>query len=368
MGKLNLVIADLDERYARGLSDYINTHHSTAFLVSCFTRTDALARYLKQLHQADILLISPDFYDMSPGLPKVKLKVLLSEGALHKEYPDYQILSKYNTGEKLLCDVVHLYSKLYPFEQRLSPYSKTAEVVGVYSTSGGSGKTTIAAALSTGCTSMGLRAFYLNLESIQSTGIFFAPVGKRNLSYIFYYLKEKSKNLSFRMEGIKSIDAKSGVQFFNPPESPLEYEELTPEELEQLIQGVKEMGSHDFIFIDMPSAFDSKNHRLMDLCDRIVLVTLQEPVAGYKDKILRNELIKLSNEDSRNISDKFITVINRYKGENCEELGHPEQYSDAAVKLPEYTSTFIDEEGRLVINDEGFRRSIHKLIRELSGK
>ncbi len=368
MAKLNLVIADLDERYARGLSDYIGSNHSTAFLVSCFTKSDSLTRHLKQQPPADVLLISPDFYDISIKYSNIKLKVVLSTGTLSREYPDFQVISKYNTGEKLLSEVLHLYSKLNPSELRLSPYSKNAELIGVYSTAGGTGKTTIASALSLECTELGMHSFYLNLESIQSTGMFFTLNGKRNLSYIFYYLKEKSKNLSFLMDGIKSTDADNGVQYFNPPESPLEYEELDLDELEQLILGIKGMGCYDFVFIDMSNAFDMKNYKIMELCDRIVLVTLQGPIEMHKNKILYNELVKLSDTDRDSVADKFITVINRFKNSNSESFECPTGAAPAIVRIPEYSRAIINEGGRLVIDDEGFRKAINQLMKEISGK
>ncbi|MHB1394026.1 MAG: P-loop NTPase family protein [Clostridia bacterium] len=368
MAKLNLVIADLDERYARGLSDYISSNHSTAFLVSCFTKADSLTMYLKQQLLVDVLLISPDFYDISTEYPNIKLKVVLSTGALSREYPSFQVLNKYNTGERLLGEVVHLYSKLNPSELRLSPYSKNTEFIGVYSTAGGAGKTTVASALSIECNDLGMRSFYLNLESIQSTGMFFTLNGKRNLSYIFYYLKEKSNNLSFLMDGIKCTDADYGVQYFNPPESPLEYEELDLDELEQLILGIKGMGCYDFVFIDMSNAFDTKSLKIMELCDRIILTTLQGPIEMHKNRILHNELVKLNDADRGSVADKFITVINRFKNNNCESFECPIGEAPAIVRIPEYSRALINEGGRLVIDDDGFRKAINQLMKEISGK
>ncbi len=368
MAKLNLVIADFDERYAKGLSEYISSNHSIPFQVSCFTKPELFARYLKQQPLVEILLMSPDFYDTSSGYHEIKLKVMLSTGVLSHEYPDFQVISKYNTGEKLIGEVLHLYSKLNPTEQRLSPYSKNAELIGVFSTAGGTGKSTIASALSRECNLLGMRSFYLSLESIQSTGMFFNANGKRNMSYIFYYLKEKKKSLSFLMAGIKNTDEDYGVQYFNPPESPLEYEELNADELEQLLLAIKEMGCYDFIFIDMSNNFDTKNYKIMELCSRVVMVTLQEPIAKYKHKTFCNELIKMSDTDKSSLEDKFITVINRYKDNHSESLEYSVDANASNVKIPEYSRALINEDGRLIIDDEGFRKAISLLMKEISHK
>jgi cellulose biosynthesis protein BcsQ len=362
-----MIIADFNESYTKGLSEYINSYHSTAFTVNCFTKVDSFKRYMEQQPSVDVLLISPDFIELSKGYAAIKLSLILSEGVLEMEHPGFQAVNKYSTGEKLISDVLHLYSKLDTSDMRALSYSKKAELVGVYSPSGGVGKTTIATALSMQCTELGLSCFYLNLEAIQSTGVFFNSDSKRNLSYVFYYLKEKSKNLSFKLDGVKSTDADLGVQYFNPPESPLEYGEIDPDELEQLIQAIKNMGCYDYVFIDMSNAFDLKNYRVMNLCDRIVLLTLQEPVSIHKNRYLYNELVKLGDSDKNCISDKFINVINRYKHRS----GGKESLTDGAsdgVCVPEYSRTLIKEDGRLVIDDDDFRKAINRIISEISGK
>lgn len=368
MPKLSLVIADSDVSYIRGLSGYINSNHSTAFQVSCFTKAESFIGYMEQQSEADVLLISPDFYDLSMRYENFRLKLILSTGALSQEYEGFQTINKYGTGEKLLSEVVHLYSKFNPSELRFPAYSKNTKFVGVYSPAGGAGKTTIASALSIQCNELGMRSFYMNLESIQSTGVFFNLNNKRNLSYVFYYLKEKSNNLSFKMDGIKSTEACNGVEYFNPPESPMEYEEISVDELKQLVEGIKEMGCYDIVFIDMSSTFDKKNYKIMNLCDQVILVVLEEPISLYKNKMLLNELVKLSEADKGCVSEKFITVINKYRGRCGEGIESIVEHIPAEMSIPEYSRAFIREDGKVSIDDEDFRKAINRLIGIISDK
>jgi cellulose biosynthesis protein BcsQ len=366
VARLNLVIADFDERYLRGLSEYINTNHSSAFMASCFTKIGYFIDYMEGQPPVDVLIISPDFYDISAAYSHIKLRVMLSTGVLSREYPGFQLISKYSTGEKLVCEVVHLYSQLNPFETRLPNHSKNTKFIGVYSPAGGTGKTTIAAALSIQCAEQGMEAFYLNLESIQSTEVFFHSSNKRNLSYVFYYLKEMSSNLSFKMDGIKNTE--DGVQYFSSPESPMEYDEINPVELERLIKGIKDMRCYDYVFIDMSNTFDMKNYKILNLCNHILMVTLHEPIALYKSRVMFNELVKLSVSDKNNVSDKIIIVINRYKDKSGEGADiYIEEYP-VAVKLPEYSRTLIKEDGRVAVDDDDFTRGINQLISMVRGK
>ncbi|HPL54418.1 MAG TPA: AAA family ATPase [Bacillota bacterium] len=359
MAKLHMVIADPDESYTRGLSEYINLRHSANFAVSCFTRLDFFTGYMEQQPLIDILIISPGFYDVTLFPPQIKLKVMLSPGTLTREYHDFQIINRYGTGEKMLSEIVHLLSKSNPYDVRIPSCSQNTEIIGVYSPAGGTGKTTISAALSKQCAEVGIRPFYLNLETVQSTGVFFNSYNKRNFSYVFYYLKEKSRNLSFKMDGIK--DTEDGVQYFSPPESTMEYDEISPDELDQLLGGIKEMGCYDYIFIDMSSNLDTKNYRILGLCDHVVLVTLQETIALHKCKMLLNELAKLDNAGKGNITDRFIAIVNRYK-DGAGNIVNQIEGLPFSVWVPEYTRAFVSEGGGLVIDDDNFRKSIGRLI------
>jgi hypothetical protein len=112
----------------------------------------------------------------------------------------------------------------------------------------------------------------------------------------------------------------------------------------------------------MYSNFDLKNYKIMDLCDRIVLVTLYEPIASHKGKILFNELAKLCDRDKSSIFDKFIIVINKHKGRSDEDIGGLEENITAAVKIPEFSNTLIREDGRIFIDNDNFRRAINRII------
>lgn len=358
MARLKVVIADCDESYTRRLLEYINSNYISSLMVSCFTKLDSFAGYFENRPPADILIISPDFYDISVEGLDVKLKVILSDGLLKREYPGYQVINKYCTGDKLIGEVLYLYAKTNNQEIRLTSGSKNTELVGIYSPAGGTGKSTIASALAIQCTELGIRSFYLNLESFQSTGMFFSPNNIRNLSYIFYYVKEKSRDLSFKINGIKCTE--DGVEYFNPPESPMEYEEINPEELEQLLMGVKGMGCYDYVFVDMYSNLDSKNYKIMNLCDHIILVTLEEPIVNHKRILLANELAKGCNMTKSGIPNKFIEVINKYKGARDEAFG--------SLRVPEFSRTLVREDGRIFIDDDDFKRAINQIIDIIKGR
>lgn len=368
MSRLNLIIADTEEAYAKGLSEYINACHSSAFSVSCFTKPDAFYEIMNRRPPADVLLVSPEFYEISSGHDYIRLRLLLSDGSFKKECNGFQPIDKFNTGEKLLSEIMHLYSSVDPVKAKLQDQDREVRIASVFSPAGGAGKTTVAASMAVQASDKGMRVFYLNLEPIQSTGIFFDTNSTRNLSYVFYYLKEKSSNFSMRLEGVKTRDAGTGVDYFSPPDSLSEYGEIEAEELEKLVNGIKGMGCYDRIIIDMPSGFDRKSQKIFSLCDHILVVMTGEPISVLKYSLLQSELKKMEDSGQINIADKFVTVMNRYK-ESVSGI-HEEQtaITGRAYRVPEYGRALIKESGKLVVDDNDFRNAIDSLLDAISGK
>lgn len=359
MAKVNLIIADMDEAYVRGLVSYVNLYHLANFNVSCFTKHDAYISYMEHQPSVDVLLAGPEFYDLAAGHSNIRLKVMLSSSPVKDEQPGLQLINRFSTGEKLIGELVHMYSRLDPSEIGFSPNQKNTRFIGVYSPSGGTGKTTIAAALAMQCRELGMKAFYLNLEAISSMSMFFSTGSKRNLSYVFYYLKEKSSNLPFRMEGIKTTDPYTGVDYFSPPESPMEYEELEPEELTELLQGIRGMNCYDYIFIDMLSTFDKNSLRIMEICDRILLIEVPGQASRIKKEVLLKELARHASGCDTTISERLVEVINRSNGSGTD---------GNCYGIPEYSRTLLREDGCLAIDDEDFRKAVNQLMKILTSK
>lgn len=369
LGKLSLIIADADESYAKGVANYINTNNHDEFQVNCFTRSDAFSSFIRQAGTLDILLVCPEFYDEAQKYDKAKLTVVLSDGILCREYSGCEIINKYQPGEKLISNVLFLYSKCNPGEIHMPNRGKSAKVVGIYSPIGGIGKTTIAVSLSAQCVKQELSAFYLNLEPIQSTGVYFDCSNERNLSYVFYYLKEKNKDLAFRLNGIKSRDPATGVEYFTPPQSGLEFDEISVGELESLIHELKNIGSYYFIFIDMPVNFDIKTVRLLELCDRVVIVAAPDPTAKRRIGIFMQELERLASAKGFRLTDKLIFAINKYNAVNeDEEYDGSGDLISVRCMLPQYTNFAVLQGGKIKINDSAFNNSVNELINLLRDK
>ena len=368
MAKLNLIVADTDKAYLEALSSCLTDTHSNKFQLSCFTEQRYLAEYLSSSNtMVDILLISPNM--LTDSLPKenVRCVMLLSTGRMDQKLNKYAAIDKYQTGETMVGAILGIYSEQSTDALILQGENKKTLVIGVYSPQGGSGKTSIALGCAIHCTDSGQKIFYLNLESIQSTLLFLESKSEKNLSHAFYYIKENIPNLDMKLESVKQVDAETRIHFFSPPESVLEYEELTIEDFQRLINHLKQMAVYDAIFIDMSSAFDSRNIAVMEACDQVLAVLIHEAAAVVKAESLLKEIDIAFRKFGTDLREKLFFILNKHNTEvdlDIDNIGWVEK--KAAVRIPLEPSLLTCDEGKCVINqNNGFGEGITLLIKKI---
>jgi hypothetical protein len=111
MSGLNLIIADKDQSYLDSVVDFIDTKHRNRFFVQAFSNETAYKDYINKAGKIDILLISPDFYSEDLPWANITAAVVLSSGILTKEIKGCEVISKYQTGDKLVGCILNIFSE-----------------------------------------------------------------------------------------------------------------------------------------------------------------------------------------------------------------------------------------------------------------
>lgn len=314
MKRLTLIIADTDEAYVDGLCSFLGKNQSMRFDVKGFTGEEQLSRYLSGVNSnIDILLINPELNYQGLPLDRVYTLIFLGDGAKAGEEPQGYSINKYQHGDRLVGEIVEQYAKCCSTQICPAGGNAKTEVVCIFSPIGGSGKTSIAAGLSQCCAQKGKTVFYLNLEDIASTPMFFNFEVSKGFSNVLYYLREKGGNLAAKIEGCWSIDPAYGVYLFAPPENSSELYEAEPEELQMLIQLLKATGRFDYVFIDLPSSFDRRALAVLEESDAILVVALSDSVSETKLRLYAKELDVVSKKRSIVLQDKMNVILNRMK-------------------------------------------------------
>lgn len=365
MRRLNLAIADTDENYVESLADFLIARYSELFQVSSFTKIDYLIKYLeKSKVKADILLINPDMFSDSISLEAAGCVIFLTVGNPPAGCKGYDTVNKYQHGDMLVSDIINIFSE-EDCDGICTKYgNRKTRVIAVCSPAGGAGKTCISVASSIVCAQLGLSAFYLNLEGIHSTKLFFNCESEQNFSKMIYYLKERDENLALRIEGIRCIDHQYNVHYFSPPDSILELDELLPDEMQLLIRQLKFTGRYDIVFVDMPGGFDRRNLALLEACDEVFLIITPDELSLAKTEVLLTELEMLSQKNDWQLYNRLTLIMNKYRNNG------PFRFDDITIRSKS-VSAVIPAEGELMLlkepqwfmnADNGFAAGVRRLV------
>ncbi len=308
MGRLSIVIADYDAEYVQNLEKYLITNHPKRFEISSFSAVEPLNAFLGELHKTDILLVNGQMYKEVIKTESWEIVLILSENE-EMIQDGIEAVYKYQHIDKVVSEVIRFYTLRSKNDCPISGNEGT-HIISVVSPAGGTGKSTIAAGCSIMSAGRGLRPFYLNLEDIPSTEVFFHGDSKQSFSNVIYQLKGSSGSIWLKLEAARCIDNRTGVHFFRPPESILEMNELNEEDISRLILEFKKSSAYNAVFIDLPSGLNERNSSVLKYSDTILLVLSQDVrLQNNTDKFYK--ALELFEQRLRtDVRDRVVPILN----------------------------------------------------------
>ena len=360
MSRLSLVIADSDTCYLAEFEKFLMINYPQRFDIFSFSSPKAVSDFLDSSEKRDILLINSKIYKKEYQLKNIETVILLSDDSAKDRADGLDVLFKYRHSEKLVTDILRLYAARSVKASITSGYNNSRAVC-VFSPSGGAGKTSIAAGCSIICARKGLKTFYLNMEDIPSTDLFFHSESEQSFSNVIFHLKGIANNLGLKLEGAKSCDSKSGVCFFAPPESVLEQEELTDHDVLNMMNALKESGIYDVVFIDMSCGLNKKNLNLLGCADTILLVLAPDDISGKKMEELAGAIEILEHKYGLQMSDHMVSVVNK-----CDERQNLDSSEFINIKMSvgigECKVRKVNSHVKNPVEDLAFLSDLNKLL------
>lgn len=314
MARLNLLLADPDEDYLVQLANYLQNRHGDSFSVNYVTAEGHLKEYLTQHRDSlDILLVSPRLYRaLYTGMQTTV--ILLSDGRLESEGVEHPVLEKFQRGDHLASRVLQIYLDKNPRRRFINTAFGSNRLIGVFSPSGGCGKSLLSAGLSAIAHHHGKRAMYLNLEGCESTEAWFPKGGSPSISELFYHIKEGGAQLTLKLEALSYRDPVSRVQSFMSADTLLDFNDLTEADLEFLADELRKAKGMDVVFIDLSASVESKNLKLIELMDLVLLVVADDPASQIKVELFVSQIPTLERKRNVAYSGKTILVQNSRYG------------------------------------------------------
>lgn len=258
-----IILYTRDEAYARYFTNFIRLEEKDKrYIFKVYTNKNQLIESTRN-QRFNIFLTD----DKNTGIEESIFDeiIFLSE---EEGSADEKTLYKYRPIKTLISQILSLF-----YEVSGTPTSRLFEtdqdkVIAFYSGSGGEGKTITSLCLARHLSQIGKRVFYLNLEAFHTVDIFFKE-NKQSSIEIFYYLKNNLDKLIAKIEGLKTIDPNTNIEYFSYPIVPDEINQLTSREAEQLVQALRTTNNYDYIIVDMDSVVDEKNEAILSVADEI---------------------------------------------------------------------------------------------------
>lgn len=273
--RIKLLVAVKNRDYAEHQSAVISENHADVIDVSVCTTGERLGELLA-IQRFDAALFDTELLE-GADLRNIQLPMLLWAEEEYAAEPSVELIrvNKYQRVSSIVANVLENYAKV-SVNSRCAG-SKKAQIIAVWSPAGGVGKTTVALAFTAKRASEGKQVLYLDLEHFSSVPVYFAQTGK-SISTVFEMLEAKEGNVNLLVRGIRCKDG--AVSYFTRPDNFDDMNILSAENVAVLIDACCELA--DELVVDMSSVCDERARRVLELSDRVLLVTDPSSTAQAK--------------------------------------------------------------------------------------
>lgn len=290
MEQIKLVVIDNDTYYLNNLMNYISTEYRDIISAISFSDKNLYLDYIKNQEDIDILLISKDFYYEVNKESYSNKAILLSD--INNIESENESIYKYQSIDKICKKIITIYNKA----KKNSESIEASKIVSFFSPIGGIGTSTISIATAMKLAKANNKVLYLNLERIQSNGVFMPESkNKYNFSDLLINIKECGENFEeFLFESIIRYDDLN-LYYCNPIDSILDIEDISLDDIKDLLSNIRNIKKFNYIVLDLPSVLDSKYYYIFEESEENIVIIGQDIISSYKVDTMLRQMDNISN-------------------------------------------------------------------------
>lgn len=309
MAKPRIIIADKDINYIIPLQQKFVEEYFEQIDLEIICEKNYFNQLFSTPQKADILIVSEEFY--SPLLLKHNFGsiFLMTEQQYTEQVnePNISLIYKYTSIRGIFNEII---GKSFSSLRQTSTDAKGTKIVLVYSACGGVGKTTLSMGISSCLNKNYKKVLYINAARLQ----FFQSLisNPSPISMTDIYSKLAVDNINVYSE-IKHVIRNEGFSYIPPFKTTLMALGINYSIFEKMAVSAKESGDFDYIIIDADTCLDEDKTRLIDIADKVLIVTNQNRSSVFATNAL------ISNINITN-TDRFIFVCNNFCKENSNAL------------------------------------------------
>ena len=325
MAKPRIIIADTDAGYIVPLQLKFVEDFFESVDIEIITEVSYFETLFSTPQKADILIVSEDLYSQAMQRHNIAHIFVMNEQYEEDQTADLNVnhIFKYTSIKEIFNEITGKSADVLKIQKG---GKNETQVVLFYSASGGTGKTTAAIGISASLTKNYKRVLYINAARLQ---VFQHMLDNHSaISAADVYAKLTAADDGIYSE-IKHVIRKELFSYLPPFKAALMSLGLDYSVFAKIIASAKKSGEYDFIVVDADVTFDEDKAALLNIADKVVILTQQTLSSVLATNIL------VSNINGAN-SDKYIFICNNFDKDKDNALISP------AVALKFSISDYID--------------------------
>lgn len=331
-----ILLADKDVDYGKALATAIS-NLKNEFEISMTTlgslKNERNAPKIS-FHEFDLILLS--------GYPKTTAESILKKtnkntavailteditDSLAKQFENETnhiwYIYKYSNLNDIVSDLHYLAGSVVG-KKSFARKSFAPVLVGLFSISGGTGKTSTAIGISRELSRYhDKKVLYLSYEEMPATELFFGnhPQNRNIGDYLYYLFEKKNDDICSRPGGFTSADH-YGVETFYPTMGRNDLNDLTQQETIHFLKVLSDSCRYDYIILDLKNELSEGTLFLMNLCEKVIVIQNDEPVSYFKT---RKSIAYLEQAGLSEMRERIILTVNRssanvYEKEDLQDM------------------------------------------------
>ena len=312
MAKPRIIIADSDISYIIPLQLKFVEDFFEKVELEIITEEDYFETLFSTPQRADILIVSEELYSQAMQRHNISHIFVMNEQYEEEQTADLNVnhIFKYTSIKEIFNEITGKSADVLKIEKN---GKQETQVVLFYSASGGTGKTTAAMGVSASLTKNYKRVLYINASRLQVFQHMLENHSAITAADVYAKLAAATDNIYL---DIKHVIRKELFSYIPPFKAALMSLGLNYSIFEKIIISAKKSGEYDFIIVDADVSFDEDKATLLNISDKVVVVTKQTFAAVLATNILVSNINGASAE-------KYIFVCNDFNKEEDNALISP---------------------------------------------
>lgn len=324
MNRPLIVLADYDANYLIPLEEKLTEELFGQADLEVITDQTYFSNYFSSPRTIDTLIVAEPLYSADLMRHNIANVFILSEDSEADIGSSDHVtkIFKYSSTKEIYNQIVYKNKNILNSQVT----HKDTQVIVVSSAVGGSGKTTVAMALSLSLARNHKRVLFISMDTMQSFS---------------YYLNNRSATPSGINKAAAAPDdrlfssimpyIRSEAFYYLPPFSHniitvgLDYRFYS-----RMVKAARSSKEYDYIVVDTSLEFDDARAELIQLADKVIMIVLQDSFSTAKTEFM------VQNIDCRN-TEKFVFVCNKFR----RDLNN--DYINSAIGQQFIISEYFDE-------------------------